>query len=304
MGRRWSDVVPLRVREGFGRRETDGRSFHASVLLLPPLVRVTAHARKGRGSVTLAMRIDLWTLALQTVNVLVLIWLLARFLFRPVTAVIAARRESADKLLVEAETQRQQATDAAASLAHEREGLAAEGQRILGEARATAEAERATLLQHATEAAARLQADAQQAIARDRQTMREALEREATDLALTIATRLLQRVPARELNRVFIDTLADTLVRNPAHGALATVDIELRSAVPLDATAQADTCAILTRALGTPPRIDFRTDPALLAGIELTAPSVLIRNSWRADLDRITQSLHEPTDHDVPQPVA
>jgi F-type H+-transporting ATPase subunit b len=30
------------------------------------------------------MRIDWWTLALQTANVLILIWLLGRFLFRPV----------------------------------------------------------------------------------------------------------------------------------------------------------------------------------------------------------------------------
>jgi F-type H+-transporting ATPase subunit b len=30
------------------------------------------------------MHLDPWTLALQTINVLVLVWLLAHFLFRPV----------------------------------------------------------------------------------------------------------------------------------------------------------------------------------------------------------------------------
>ena len=95
------------------------------------------------------MHIDLWTLALQTINVLVLVWLLARFLFRPVAAIIAARRAAADKLLADAAAKLQQATDEAAAIAHQREGLAGEGQRILAEARATAEAERATLMQHA-----------------------------------------------------------------------------------------------------------------------------------------------------------
>jgi F-type H+-transporting ATPase subunit b len=250
------------------------------------------------------MRIDLWTLALQTVNVLVLVWLLARFLFRPVATVIAARREAADKLLREAQAQGQKTANEAASLAHERDGLAADAQRMLAEAHAAAQAERTTLLQNATETAARLQAGAQQAIARDRQSMREALEREAADLALTISTRLLQRVPPRALNRAFVDTLAETLSTHPARSALATAELEFRSAVPLDDTARADTRAILTRALGAPPRINFRTDPTLLAGIELAAPSMLIRNSWRADLDRITQSLHEAADHDVAQPVA
>ena len=250
------------------------------------------------------MRIDLWTLALQTVNVLVLVWLLARFLFRPVAAVIAARREAADKLLADAEAQREQAADATVALAHEREGLAGEGQRIVADARAAAEAERATLLRHANDAAARLQADAQQAIARDRQTMRETLEREATDLALTIASRLLQRVPPRELNRAFVEAAAEVLATHPARASLTTADLELRSAVPLDETMQADSRAILARALGAPPRITFRTDPTLLAGIELAAPAALIRNSWRADLDRITHAMHEAAPDAVPQPVA
>ena len=45
------------------------------------------------------MRIDWWTLALQAVNVLILVWLLGRFLFRPVMDAIAARQASAQALL-------------------------------------------------------------------------------------------------------------------------------------------------------------------------------------------------------------
>jgi F-type H+-transporting ATPase subunit b len=250
------------------------------------------------------MHIDPWTLALQTINVLVLVWLLAHFLFRPVAAMIAERRAAADKLLADAAAKLQQATDQAAMIAQQREGLTADGQRIVAEARAAAEAERTTLLQHAADAAARLQADAQQAAARDEHAMREALEREANDLALTIATRLLQRVPARALNRAFLESLADTLATDPARSSLAGTTIELRSATPLDAAAQADCRDILTRALGAAPQLDFRTDPTLLAGVDLAAPHALIRNSWRADLERITRALHEEAPHDVPQPVA
>lgn len=55
------------------------------------------------------MHIDWSTLALQTVNVLVLVWLLARYLFRPVMAIIAERRVAAEKLLADAATTRAQA---------------------------------------------------------------------------------------------------------------------------------------------------------------------------------------------------
>ena len=55
------------------------------------------------------MHLDPWTFALQIVNVLVLVWLLARFLFRPVAAIIAERRAAADALLAQAEAARAKA---------------------------------------------------------------------------------------------------------------------------------------------------------------------------------------------------
>jgi F-type H+-transporting ATPase subunit b len=65
------------------------------------------------------MQIDWWTLGLQTVNALVLIWLLAHFLFRPVVDAITARQKAAGQLLADA-----QAAKAAAQ--SEREKAAAE----------------------------------------------------------------------------------------------------------------------------------------------------------------------------------
>ena len=41
------------------------------------------------------MQIDWWTLGLQAVNALVLVWLLAHFLFRPVVDAIARQPDSA-----------------------------------------------------------------------------------------------------------------------------------------------------------------------------------------------------------------
>jgi F-type H+-transporting ATPase subunit b len=49
------------------------------------------------------MQIDWWTLGLQTVNALVLIWLLAHFLFRPVVDAIAGRQKAAGQLLADAQ---------------------------------------------------------------------------------------------------------------------------------------------------------------------------------------------------------
>ena len=58
------------------------------------------------------MRIDWWTLGLQTVNVLVLVWILSKFLFRPVVAIIDERRAAAAKILTDAEAAKEQAAAA------------------------------------------------------------------------------------------------------------------------------------------------------------------------------------------------
>ena len=42
------------------------------------------------------MQIDWWTLGLQTINFLIVIWLLSRFLYRPVRKIIE-EREAADQ---------------------------------------------------------------------------------------------------------------------------------------------------------------------------------------------------------------
>jgi F-type H+-transporting ATPase subunit b len=245
------------------------------------------------------MHFDLWTFALQTVNVVILIWLLARFFFRPIANIIAARVAAVEALISDAEVVRAKAEQEAAVVAQQQKDITADGERIVAAARSAAEGERASILHQADEAAAKFRGDAEQAIARDRQTMRESLERDAADLGLTIAVRLLERLPIQLLNQAFLEGLAETLATHPARASFCGTPIEVRSAAPLDATSQADCHAMLARFAGATPELSFRTDPTLVAGIELASSDVVIRNSWRADLERITRVLRETTNHDV-----
>ncbi|HEY1930530.1 MAG TPA: hypothetical protein VGG99_00820 [Acetobacteraceae bacterium] len=245
------------------------------------------------------MHLDPWTFALQIVNVLVLVWILARFLFRPIAAIIAARRAAADALLAQAEATLTKAASDAATLQHQRDGFAQDAARIIAEARAAAEAEHATLMHQAADAAARLQSDAAKAIDRDRDAMRAALEHEATELAVAIARRLLENVSPQALTAAFLDTLARMLATHPARALLVHEALQLRSAIPLDAAGQTRCRELLANALHTEPQLTFATDPNLLAGIDLIAPHAEIRLSWRADLDRLSQLLLANHNHDT-----
>jgi F-type H+-transporting ATPase subunit b len=73
--------------------------------------------------------------------------------------------------------------------------------------------------------------------------------------------------------------------------------VEIVTAVPLD-TAQQTACeTMMDKVLGQTPALVFRTDPALIAGVEVHMSGLLIRNSWQADLERIAGELQQNEPH-------
>ncbi|MDJ0390510.1 hypothetical protein QMO56_20570 [Roseomonas sp. E05] len=241
------------------------------------------------------MRIDWWTLGLQTVNVLVLIWLLQHFLFKPVKAVIEARRVAAGRVLEEAEADRARAQAEAATLEARRRDFAAEGEKILAEARAAATAERDALLAEARQEAARLEAEARATLGREREAMRQALEAQAGELAVTIARRLLALLPPAQVTAALLEALVQETTRLPPEArrdlAAAPEPVVVATATPLSPAEQEAWRARLRQAVGGGADFAFRHEPALIAGGELQGPHTLVRRSWRADLDRLAHAL-------------
>jgi F-type H+-transporting ATPase subunit b len=86
---------------------------------------------------------DLTTVVLEAANFLVLVWLLKRFLYRPIMAVIEKRRADSEKMLADAEKERRDAEalkeEYAARLAEagrQRDLALAQLEREIGEERA------------------------------------------------------------------------------------------------------------------------------------------------------------------------
>ena len=246
------------------------------------------------------MHLNFWTLALQAFNVIVLIWLLGHFLFRPVSALIAERRRATEAVLAEAKAVRANAAVEVAVLARSRQEFADGLERLRAEARTAVEAERAVVLRQTEAEAARLREAASAALARQREAMRRVLEREAAELAVTIARKLLARLPARGVTLALIDSLAGVLAALPQAERQRLVEsgaLDVAAAAPLDEGDQAACRERLAAALGGVSVLRFAVEPALLGGLELRGGDTLIRDSWRADLERITQVLEDEESH-------
>ena len=77
-----------------------------------------------------------------------------------------------------------------------------------------------------------------------------------------------------------------------AAGAAANgVALEAISATPLDPAEQERYRDLISEAFGAHPQIAFKSDPALIAGLELHGPHLVVSNSWRADLAQILADL-------------
>ncbi len=244
------------------------------------------------------MHFDWWTLALQTVNFAVLVWLLHRFLYKPVLRMIDARKADVQKQYDEAKATEDKAKASFAAIQAERAGIAAEREAALKAAAAQAqEAAQARRAQAEREAQALLDA-ARKTLAREREHALAELRQSALDLGAEFAGRLLAEIPAPLRAEAWMERIEQHLEALPKmeRDALVgpspdgrTLTIVTPSSLP---TETAETWRNrLRRSLGETTAIAFEADPALVAGAELHFPTAILRFSWRSALDALRSEI-------------
>jgi len=241
------------------------------------------------------MTIDWWTLGFQTVNVVILIWLLQRFFWRPVAALIAQRQVSAKAVMTDAQAQRDKAASALADVEKTRAGFAKERDGVLAAAHAQADKAAAASLETAKQAAVVLEAAAKASIAKEQAAAEQTWRDRASHLAVEIAQRLAGRLDGGAVRATFLDWLIQAIAALPEatrQAALAKgMVLEAVTATPLDPADLEHVRQAIDKAFAGHPQIDFKTDPALIEGLELHSPHLTVTNSWQADLSKILADL-------------
>ena len=240
------------------------------------------------------MPFDWTTFALQTVNFAILVWLLHRFLYRPVLRVIDQRRTEIAKQYADAAAAEAAATTRLAEIETERAGIAAERDAVLQHAAAQAQDAAAARRAEGEREAAALLDEARKGLAAERQGALAEARNAAIDFGAEIARRLLAEIPAPLRTEAWLDRIechlaeATSLEKEALVGQLvngARLEVVTPAALPVGS---AETWrARLQRALGTGIAIDFDVDPGLVAGAELHFPNAVLRFSCRDALDAI-----------------
>jgi len=237
------------------------------------------------------MQFDWSTLALQTVNFAVLVWLLHRFLYKPVLRMIDARRAEVEKQYAEVRAAEEKAKTELAAIKAERAGIAAERTAALKAATAQADEAAAARRTQAERDAAALLDQTRKALVAERDAAAAEARRTALDLGTDIARRLLAEVPTELRAEAWLERVEQHLAalapaeRNEiGKGLSGGGTLRVVTAVALPEAVMTEWRTRLDRALGDRTTIVFDVDPDLIAGTELHFPNAILRFSWRSTL--------------------
>jgi len=249
------------------------------------------------------MTIDWWTLGLQLINFLVLVWLLQRFLYKPALGVFAKRKQLVEQAFEEADQTKQSASEAQQKFENEQAQLAQSRQELLQQTHADLERERQQILDDARAEAATLLDSARQQMQSERAAALKDTKAEIADIAADMAATLLQQVTVdnsqADLASGFLTRLIDRLKQLPeeerqslhqdANGS--TEGLCVITSNPLPEDQQQPWRDAISQQLGSLSNLSFESDPAILGGVELRFPHAVLSLAWSESLRQGREAL-------------
>ena len=151
-----------------------------------------------------------WTFIAQICNLFIQVYLIKRFLFKPVNEMLEKRRQRADAEIREAETAKEEAN--AIKAEYEQNMLEAKDKAsdILSTAQKTAQLQSETILKEASQQAAVIREKAEADIEQERQKAVNELKDEIGGIAMEIAGKVIER----EISEKDHEKLIDEFIQN------------------------------------------------------------------------------------------
>ena len=186
----------------------------ASLALATPVLAQEAEAHEPVNLLSPNTGLMFWTLIIFVV----LLFILSRYAFKPLTAAVEAREQALEAAIKQANDDR---AKAAALLAEQTKALDAarvEVQRLIAEGRVTGEKLRNEMLEQTKQQQHELLDRARVEIDNERKRAIADLRREAVDLALAGASKVIERNLDDQTNRKLVESFLATVPSVRSHG--------------------------------------------------------------------------------------
>jgi len=224
------------------------------------------------------MLFDWFTVGAQALNFLILVFLMWRFLYKPILHAIDEREKRIAGELADAEAKRGEAQKERDEYRHKNEDLAQQRAALLSQATEEAKVERQRLLDEARQAADALSSKRQETLRNDAHNLNQAISNRAQQEVFAIARKALTELAGasleERLGEVFTRRLREmeSRAKAPLAEALktATDPALVRSAFELPAEQRAAIQKAINETFSADIRLRFEKTPDLVSGIELT----------------------------------
>jgi len=232
------------------------------------------------------MLIDWFTVAAQIVNFLILVWLLKRFLYRPILDAIDVRETRIAAELADADAKKAEAKSERDEFQHKNAAFEQQRATLLSQATDAAKAERQRLLDEARQAADALSARRMATLRNDSHNLTRAIRRRTQEEVFAITRKTLADLASMSLEESMVEVFLRRLraldgrakegfaesLKSAAGPAL------VRSAFDLPEVLRAAIQNALNETFSAGPsvphraglQVRFETEPDLVSGIELS----------------------------------
>jgi F-type H+-transporting ATPase subunit b len=224
------------------------------------------------------MPIDWFTVVAQAINFLILVWLLKRFLYKPILHAIDEREKGIAAQLAEAEAKKAEAQKERDDFQHKNEAFDQARAALLKKAEDEAKAERQRLLDGARKDADALRAKRQDALRDEQLNLGQEIARWTQKEVFAVSRKTLADLATTSLEERMVDVFVHRLkaLTGAAKDELAaalkasTQPARVRSAFDLPPAQRTAIESAVNKTFGAEAHVQFEIAPELVSGIELS----------------------------------
>jgi len=247
------------------------------------------------------MQINWFTVIAQILNFLILVWLLKRFLYKPILNAIAEREKKIESQLKDADNRESKAKKEQEEFKKKNEQFDTEKKKLMDKAVEETNVERDKLLENARNEAAELRVKLQKSLSEMQENLNSDIAQKTQEEVFAIARKTLVDLASESLEEqsttIFIKRINE-LKKDEKQQFITAFSSEsspilITSAFDLPKKQQSDIQKAVTEILGKDTHFKFKTAPEIISGIELTSNGYKVAWSISEYLHSLQKNISE-----------
>lgn len=249
------------------------------------------------------MQINWFTVIAQVVNFLVLVWLMKKYLYKPILDAVDEREKKIAAELKDAKSKMAEAKKEQDEFQKKNEVFDQHKKKMMNQATADAETERQKLLDAAKKEAETVKKKMEDTSKELQENMNDQLAKKTQKQVFSIAKKALSELASTTLEEQSVQVFISKIKSISGKDKKQFVDafhsdsnpVSVNSAFKLSDKEQKSIKAAIADLLGDDGKYEFKTSPKTISGIELTTNGYKLSWSFSAYIDSLEKSMESAT---------